>query len=460
MAFTDAIKFVQVIIDNANVLTAKQEDVLEGSVFVGIAKKIQSGTIPKLQMQSNVSLKTDESFTVKYGYNPKEYVVSAVSLSDQTVATATEDDILINSTAWVNGELIHGAMPNIGALDITLYCDDSILIDKGYHNGNGRITAASLASQTQGNVKAKDMIVGSIAWSNGVEIVGTMPENPSKEITLKSGESYIIPEGYHIGNGKVIAASLLSQTQATATENDIAMDETAWVNGELITGKLPKFSKDTFIIPINGSYVIPYGIHPGTEVVTQNIETQDSMTLTPAFEDQTIEVKDKYMTGNIILTGINALNFNNFDSDKEILFNNMISGINISGNIRQEVYRVSVDNWHDQATDNIYYVDCSITGGSNTINTNGIIFSNNLNFNAIDTSKLYLIPIFSNSSEYLALQVTLDSDTNAHVFELVGSLTSDTVSKIFDSATSIDITISVKEVMQLRRYGDEHDTNN
>ena len=54
--------------------------------------------------------------------------------------------------------------------------------------------------------------------------------------TLNAGGSYTIPEGYHNGSGKITASSLASQTPGTATANDIASGKTAWVNGKKITG--------------------------------------------------------------------------------------------------------------------------------------------------------------------------------------------------------------------------------
>lgn len=74
------------------------------------------------------------------------------------------------------------------------------------------------------------------AYSNGQLITGSMENIGAVNQTLNAGESYTIPEGYHNGNGTVTAASLVNQTQATATEEDIAEGKTAWVNGAKITG--------------------------------------------------------------------------------------------------------------------------------------------------------------------------------------------------------------------------------
>ena len=72
--------------------------------------------------------------------------------------------------------------------------------------------------------------------SNGVGLVGTMANSGAINATLNAGQSYTVPAGYHNGSGKVTANSLASQTQATAVAGDILTGKTAWVNGQKLTG--------------------------------------------------------------------------------------------------------------------------------------------------------------------------------------------------------------------------------
>ena len=67
---------------------------------------------------------------------------------------------------------------------------------------------------------------------------GSMTNQGAKTATLNCGGSYTIPAGYHNGSGKVTANSLASQTSATAGAGDIISGKTAYVNGSKVTGTL------------------------------------------------------------------------------------------------------------------------------------------------------------------------------------------------------------------------------
>ena len=98
--------------------------------------------------------------------------------------------------------------------------------------------------------------------SNGGKVNGTMPNNGAKTASLNCGGSYTIPKGYHNGSGKVTANSLASQTSATATASDILSGKTAWVNGSKLTGTATIQSLDGLIKKtFNVSYTKGNTIH-------------------------------------------------------------------------------------------------------------------------------------------------------------------------------------------------------
>lgn len=80
---------------------------------------------------------------------------------------------------------------------------------------------------------------------------GSMPNRGAVTQALNAGGSYTIPNGYHNGSGKITANSLASQTSATATAGYIYSGKTAWVNGSKITGNMTVNSLLSFSVAAN-----------------------------------------------------------------------------------------------------------------------------------------------------------------------------------------------------------------
>ena len=75
---------------------------------------------------------------------------------------------------------------------------------------------------------------------------GTMANQGAKTAALNCGGSYTIPAGWHNGQGKVTANSLASQTDASAAAGDILTGKTAWVKGSKITGSMATQAGGTY----------------------------------------------------------------------------------------------------------------------------------------------------------------------------------------------------------------------
>ena len=123
-------------------------------------------------------------------------------LQGKTTVTSDSDD-----------EIVEGTMPNCGAKTASLNCGGSYPIPAGYHNGSGKVTANSLASQT-GVQNGKTAIVpaavrsGYEGWVNGSRVTGNMANYTGntnrKTITPSTAQqTWKIPSGYHDGNGYV-----------------------------------------------------------------------------------------------------------------------------------------------------------------------------------------------------------------------------------------------------------------
>lgn len=185
-----------------------------------------------------------------------------------------------------------GTMTNQGTKTAALNCGGSYIIPAGYHNGNGKITANTLSAQTSGTATAANILSGQTAWVNGAKVTGSMANQGTKTSSLNCGSAYIIPAGYHNGSGKVTANSLASQTGgATAGDEDVLNGKTYWKDGSKRTGTMPTMAGGTY---------------------------------TPSTSQQTISCSGKKMTGNIIINGGRVLKEKSGDyvtTSSTLLFN-------------------------------------------------------------------------------------------------------------------------------------------
>ena len=112
------------------------------------------------------------------GLNASKLLAGQSSFGINGTATSdanfNQEDLLVGKSGYKNGTKINGNMPNNEAAGTSLNCGGSYTIPKGFHNGSGKVTANSLASQTSANVEPNEIIENKTAWKNGVKITGTM----------------------------------------------------------------------------------------------------------------------------------------------------------------------------------------------------------------------------------------------------------------------------------------------
>ena len=122
--------------------------------------------------------------------------------TDSSDLTATLSQVLSGYTAMTSDsddDPGTGTMPNRGAVNQTLNAGGSYTIPQGYHNGNGKVAANSLASQTSGNASSAQILTGYNAWVNGSNINGAMPNRGNLDFNPSSSTSQSVPAGYYSG---------------------------------------------------------------------------------------------------------------------------------------------------------------------------------------------------------------------------------------------------------------------
>lgn len=139
---------------------------------------------------------------------------SRIEALSSVSATASAGDILVGETAYVNAVEVTGTMPNNGTVaPAALNAGDSYTIPAGYHNGSGKVTANSLASQTSATAAASDILSGKTAWVDGSKITGTIPSQAAKTVTPSTSEQTAVAAGKYT-TGAVTVAAIPNQKDA------------------------------------------------------------------------------------------------------------------------------------------------------------------------------------------------------------------------------------------------------
>lgn len=242
----------------------------------GTVSGVSGGGNYSLQAKTATPTKKQQSIAPDSGfYGLSGVTVAAIpeAYQDTSSVTTTAPDVLTGKVfVTADGTVTPGEMANNGAVSKTLDVTTiSYTIPKGYHSGSGNVklvletktvtptkstqkitpTAGKVLSQVtvdpipdeyittdDATATADKILKDETAYVDGEKVVGKMSDNGAKTSTLNAGGSYTIPAGYHNGNGKITAKDLASQTEATAADTEILSGETAWVGGVKVTGKM------------------------------------------------------------------------------------------------------------------------------------------------------------------------------------------------------------------------------
>lgn len=253
--------------------------------------------------------------------------------------TAARKNILQGKTSVTSDsddEIVEGTMPDQGAKTAELACGESYTIPEGYHNGSGKVTAKSLASQTSANAGAGDILSGKTAYVNGSKVTGTIANQGAKTSTLNCGGSYTIPTGYHNGSGKVTANSLASQTGVQSGKTAISAGVVrsgyeGWVNGSRVTGNMANYTGSANRKTITPStaqqtWKIPAGYHDGNGYV--------AVSTPPAGTAKTIWAAYFYASGSNAAKNAYAMSGNGISTNGTDGFKILTAG----------TYRIEVDH--------------------------------------------------------------------------------------------------------------------
>lgn len=179
---------------------------------------------------------------------------------------------------------------------------------------------------------ASDVLYGKvIVGANGIEIIGTMPNNGAISQTIDSNGTITIPAGYHNGSGTytiAVPSSSSIPTDGTAAASDVRSGETFYSGGTKKTGTMASVTLGTPSISVSYSGLITAEVSHGksgyvaasTKQGTKQMSTYGGGARTPSRDSQTVSLSGKYCIGDLMING-----------DNNFLPENIKSGITIWG---------------------------------------------------------------------------------------------------------------------------------
>ena len=231
---------------------------------------------------------------------------------DSSDANAGAYQILIGYSGYVDDEKIDGTMPNRGAINYSLPVQGSYIIPDGWHSGSGKVTQ-SLSTQAGATITPGKS--NKLLCGSNKWTTGDIWVQGDTDLVagnIKNGVNLFGVNGTYKG---------CVTTDANIGAYQILTGYSAYGSaGTKIEGTMPNRGTVNHSLSAQGTYTIPDGWHSGSGKVTQSLSTQGGSTTTPTTVNKLLCGSNKWTTGDIWIKG-----------DSNLVAGNIKNGVNLFG---------------------------------------------------------------------------------------------------------------------------------
>lgn len=162
-------------------------------------------------------------------------IIRSGSGIDTTNANATSESIVIGYTCYVDDECIAGNIPIQKLSASKLGPSELYRVGYGYYNGVDQLTTDSLDKETVATASNSDIISNHNGWANGALVSGKMTSYEGSSIILPVNGTYTIPTGWYHNSIINQALATKPATSITPSTTDIVVcTSNSWTTGDIV----------------------------------------------------------------------------------------------------------------------------------------------------------------------------------------------------------------------------------
>lgn len=257
---------------------------------------------------------------------PGQYIIAADPSLPQLENAGADADVLLGKQFYLaNNSPVTGTMPNCGAVSAELNAGESFDIPYGYHDGEGKISSKSLESQTQGTATENSILSGETAWVNGQQITGNVTPGSLASDATATANTILSSYTAYVGSGK-ITGTIPTNNDESVTISGASISVPAGYYAQAVSKAIDTVSQAVPSITVNSSGLITASATQDAGYVEQGTESATQQLAVQGAQTITPSTSNQTIAAQQYLTGVQTI-----EGDTNLLPANIKSGISIFG---------------------------------------------------------------------------------------------------------------------------------